>query len=65
MIQESKLLLKNSYSLEYRHECEVRWLTTLPLQNRRDYLQLVEVKRNKKAREQLEQGLITLWNNRK
>ena len=48
-----------------RHECEVRWLATLPLQSRRDYLQLVEVKRNKKAREQLEQGLITLWNNRR
>jgi hypothetical protein len=55
----------NTYSEQHRHECEVRWLATLPLQSRRDYLQLVEVKRNKKAREQLEQGLITLWNNRR
>jgi hypothetical protein len=50
---------------QHRHECEVKWLATFPLQSRRDYLQLVEVKRNKQAREQLEQGLITLWNNRR
>lgn len=52
-------------SEKHRHECEVRWIAKMPLQSRRDYLQLVEQKRNKQAREQLEQGLIELWKNRR
>ena len=50
---------------QYRHECEVRWIAKMPLQLRREYLQLVEQKRNKQAREQLEQGLIEIWKNRR
>lgn len=56
---------KFTYSEEHRNACEVRWLSNLPLQQRRDYLQLVEDKRNRQAREKLEQGLIELWKNRR
>jgi hypothetical protein len=49
---------------QYRHECELRWLEKLPLQIRREYLVLVEQKRNKQARERLEKGLIERWKNR-
>lgn len=52
-------------SEKHRHECEVKWIAKMPLQSRRDYLQLVEQKRNKQAREQLEQGLINLWLHKK
>lgn len=52
-------------SEKHRHECEVRWIAKMPLQSRRDYLQLVEQKRNKEARQKLEQGLIELWKNRR
>lgn len=64
MIQESKLLPNNSYSEEYRHECEVNWLANMPLQYRRDYLVLVEQKRNLKARQHLEKGLMERWKTR-
>jgi len=49
---------------EHRHICELNWLAQMPLQKRREYLTLVEAKRNKQAREKLEKGLIEKWNNR-
>jgi hypothetical protein len=56
--------LNDTYSEEYRHDCELKWLEKLPLQIRREYLVLVEQKRNKQARERLEKGLIERWKNR-
>lgn len=56
--------LNDTYSEEYRHDCELRWLEKLPLQIRREYLVLVEQKRNKQARDRLEKGLIAIWKNR-
>lgn len=57
-------LLNDTYSEEHRHDCEVRWLAKMPLQKRREYLQLVEQKRNKEARTKIEQGLLDIWNKR-
>lgn len=56
--------LNDTYHEEHRHDCEVRWLAKMPLQQRREYLQLVEIKRNKEARTKLEQGLVKIWNKR-
>jgi hypothetical protein len=55
----------DTYSEQYRHECELNWLEKLPLQIRREYLVMVEQKRNKQAREKLEKGLMDLWNSKK
>ena len=57
--------LNDTYSDEHRHNCEINWLSKLPLQLRREYLVLVEQKRNKQARDRLEKGLIDLWNSKK
>jgi hypothetical protein len=58
--------LKNISNLEEeRHICELNWLAQMPLQKRREYLTLVEAKRNKQAREKLEKGLMDLWNSKK
>ena len=57
--------LPDTNSEEHRHNCEINWLSKLPLQLRREYLVLVEQKRNKQARDRLEKGLIDLWNSKK
>jgi hypothetical protein len=57
--------LKDTYSEEHRHNCELGYIQKMPLLLRREYLILVEQKRNKKAREKLEKGLIDLWNSKK
>ena len=46
---------------QHRHLCEVRWVATLPLQKRREFLALVQEKRGLDARLKLQQGLTELW----
>lgn len=57
--------LSDTYNEAHRHKCELDWLEKLPLQKRREYLVLVEQKRNKQARDRLEKGLIERWKNKK
>ena len=52
-------------SEQWRRECELRWIAEKTLQERRNYLQLVEVNRGIKARLDLEEGLQELWKNKK
>ena len=46
---------------QHRHECEVRWVASFILPERRKYLDVVEQKRGLKARKRLEEGLKELW----
>ena len=64
-MQELGLLLNNSYSEEWRMECEARYVLNMIKQNRKLYLADVEDKRGKKSREQLEQEIMRLWTNKK
>ena len=61
MTQEQKSLLNNSYSDEFRHECEIRYIASMDLSGRRKYLALVLDKRGVKSLEKLKKGLTELW----
>ena len=61
MTQEQRSLLNNSYSDEYRHECELRYIASMNLSGRRKYLALVLDKRGVKSLEKLKEGLTELW----
>jgi hypothetical protein len=61
MTQEQKSLLSNSYSDEFRHECELRYIANMDLNGRRKYLALVLDKRGVKSLEKLKEGLTELW----
>lgn len=53
--------MTDTYSEEWRHECEVRWLKKLPLETRRKVLGLIEDARGKETRQILEAELIKVW----
>ena len=61
MTQEQRSLLNNSYSDEFRHECEIRYIASMDLSGRRKYLALVLDKRGVKSLEKLKEGLTELW----
>ena len=42
-------------------DCEAKWLLSLDLKQRRDYLSQVEIKRGKKSVEILRAVFLTLW----
>lgn len=65
MMQEIGLLLNNSYSEEWRMECEARYVLSIPKEQRKNYLADVESKRGKEPRFQLEQEILRLWKNKK
>jgi hypothetical protein len=65
MTQEQKSLLNNSYSDEYRHECELRYIASMDLSGRRKYLGLVLEKRGVKSLEKLKEGLQKIWTDKK
>ncbi len=65
MTQEQKSLLNNSYSDEFRHECEIRYIASMDLSGRRKYLALVLDKRGVKSLEKLKEGLTELWTKKK
>ena len=59
--QESK---PDTYSEEWRHACEVRWLTKQSLEVRRKVLGLIADARGVKEQERIKAGLIQLWKNK-
>jgi hypothetical protein len=65
MTQEQRSLLNNSYSDEFRHECEIRYIASMDLSGRRKYLALVLDKRGVKSLEKLKEGLTELWTKKK
>lgn len=54
----------DTYSEEWRHECEVRWIANQPLEVRRKVLGLIEDARGKQARKKIEAELIAKWKNK-
>lgn len=54
-----------TYSEQYRHECELRYIASMNLSERRKYLGLVLEKRGVVALEKLKEGLTVLWNQKK
>ncbi len=65
MMQELGLLLNNSYSEEWRMECEARYVLSIPKEKRKLYLADVESKRGTESREQLEKEILILWKSKK
>jgi hypothetical protein len=51
----------DTYSEEWRHECEARAVLNMPLLDGQNYLQLVEEKRGKSARDYLQVKVRELW----
>ena len=54
-----------TYSEEYRHKCELRYVASMNLSARRKYLGLVLEKRGIKSLNKLKEGLTELWKNKK
>lgn len=54
-------LLTDTYSEQYRHECEVRWLASQPLQVRRKVLGLIGDARGHEAQQRLQDELVEIW----
>ena len=52
-------------SEEYRHECELRYIIKLSLQERRKYLALVGQRRGINAQRKIEADLIQIWKEKK
>ena len=65
MTQEQKSLLNNSYSDKFRHECELRYIASMKLVERRKYLGKVLEKRGVVALNKLKEGLTELWKKNK
>jgi len=57
-------LFDDTYSEQYRHECELRYIASMDLSGRRKYLALVLDKRGVKSLEKLKEGLEQIWKNR-
>ena len=54
-------LFIDTYSEEYRHDCEVRFVSRMDLSGRRKYLGGVLEKRGVKAQQRLKDSLEELW----
>jgi hypothetical protein len=50
-----------NYSEKYRHECELRYIASMKLSERRMYLGKVLEKRGVVALNKLKEGLTELW----
>lgn len=57
-------LLTDTYSEQYRHECEIRWLANQPLQVRRKVLGLIGDARGHEAQQRLQDELVEIWKNK-
>lgn len=57
-------LLNDTNSEQYRHECEMRYVASLTLKERREYLALVAQHRGKTAVQQIKAELIQIWKNK-
>ena len=58
-------LFENTYSEEYRHECEVRFVAKMDLKGRRQYLGGVLEKRGVEAQQRLKDSLEEIWKTEK
>ena len=54
-------LLTDTYSEQYRHECEIRWLASQPLEIRRKVLGLIGDARGREAQQRLQDELVEIW----
>lgn len=54
-----------TYTRDHRMACEVRYALARPLQQRRDYLDLVERSRGLAARRALEAAIVAAWHAKK
>jgi hypothetical protein len=54
----------DTYSEEHRHNCEVRWLASQPLETRRKVLGLIGGARGVEVQKRIEAELIQLWKNK-
>jgi len=55
----------DTYSEEYRHACEIRFVLCMPTKERRAaYLALVETRRGKAAADRLRQDVLREWRKR-
>ena len=57
-------LLTDTYSEQYRHECEVRWIASQPLETRRKVLGLIGKARGVDVQKRIEAELTILWKNK-
>lgn len=57
-------LFDNTSTEQYRHECELRYIASMSLSERRKYLGLVLEKRGVNALETLKEGLTKLWSHK-
>lgn len=51
----------DTYSEQYRHECECRFILSMPLAKRRIYLNNIEDVRGLKERQRIEATLLSMW----
>ncbi len=58
-------LLTDTHSEQYRHECEVRWIASQPLETRRKVLGLIGDARGVEVQKRIEAELTILWKNKK
>jgi hypothetical protein len=58
-------LFDDTSSEKYRHECELRYIASMKLSERRMYLGKVLEKRGVVALNKLKEGLTELWTNKK
>ena len=54
----------DKYSEEWRHECEVRWISNQPIEVRRKVLGLIGDARGHEAQRRIEADLIDIWKNK-
>jgi hypothetical protein len=64
-MQQIGMLLNNTYSEEWRLECEAKYVLSIPKNERKAYLITIEDKRGKEAREKLEKEILRIWNKKK
>ncbi len=57
-------LLNDKNSEQYRHECEIRYIASLKLKERREYLALVAQHRGAKAVQLIKNELVQIWKNK-
>jgi len=57
-------LFEDTYSEKYRHECEIRWIASQPLQVRRKVLGLIGDARGVDVQKRIEAELTILWKNK-
>ncbi len=57
-------LLTDTYSEEYRHACEIRWIASQPLEVRRKVLGLIGDARGVEVQKRIEAELTILWKNK-